>query len=465
MNNMDFGLRQEVQQKLIITPQLRQAIAILQLSSLELNAVVEKELLENPVLEIAEPVENKRDGSGEKEEAAPVESNSVDRYVDWAEYFDAPFENEYVPVEKGERTTFEAVVSDSVLLKDHLEFQLHLAIMNQHLSRVGQYLIGCLDDNGYLQISLEEASQELGEHIDVLQDVLAVIQTFDPAGVGARSLSECLAIQAAQRGITDGLVLTIIHHHLDDIAAGRQKQIAEKLKCTPRLVQEAIDIIRTFDPKPGQAFGGGQSLYIIPDLTVRRVNGEYVILINENDTPRLTINPYYRHVVREADQIARKYVESRIQAAVWFIKSIEQRRRTLYKLMEAVIELQRNFFDCGPKYLQPLTMKKVAERAGVHESTVSRAITNKYVATPHGLFSLRAFFSASIQHSSGVDVAVSRIKEEIREMINSEDSLHPYSDQAMAIMFASKGVTVSRRTVAKYREEMGIPSSAKRKRY
>mgnify|MGYP003586049286 CR=1 FL=1 len=464
MNNMDFGLRQEVQQKLVITPQLRQAIAILQLSSLELNAVVEKELLENPVLEIAE-TENKRDEPEEQEETIQAKPDSAERYVDWAEYFDAPFDNQYVPVEKGERSTFEAVVSDSVLLKDHLEFQLHLAIMDQRLLNIGQYLIGCIDDNGYLEISVEEASRELGEPVDILENVLAVIQTFDPAGVGARSLSECLAIQADQKGISDGVVLTIIRHHLDDIAAGRQKQIAEKLKCTPHAVQEAIDIIRTFDPKPGQAFGGGQSLYIIPDVTVQRVNGEYVILINENDTPRLTINPYYRHVIREADQIARKYVEGRIQAAVWFIKSIEQRRRTLYKLIETLIELQRDFFDHGSKHLQPLTMKKVADHAGVHESTVSRAIANKYAATPHGLFSLRAFFSTSVQDSSGLDVAVSRIKGEIREMIGKEDPFCPYSDQVLTEMFAAKGIKVSRRTVAKYREEMGIPSSAKRKRY
>ena len=465
--NMDFGLKQELQQKLVITPQLRQAIAILQLSSLELNAVVEKELLENPVLEFAEPgeSESRNNEPGERDETGVAADDPVDRYMDWADYFDSPNDREYVPVEKGERTTFEAVVSNAVLLQDHLEFQLNLTILDENRRKAGEYLIGCLDDNGYLQVTLEEASQELDESVAVLTEVLAVIQTFDPPGVGARSLSECLAIQAGQQGIADALVLAIIHDHLDDVAAGKQKQIAEKLGCTPREVQQAIDSIRSFDPKPGRAFGGSQSLYIIPDLTVKRVNNEYVIIINENDTPRLTINPYYRHVVRNSDQHARKYVEGRIQAAVWFIKSIEQRRRTLYSLMEAIIELQREFFNYGPKYLQPLTMKKVADRAGVHESTVSRATANKYVSTPHGLFSLRAFFSAAVQSVSGPDVAASQIKREIKDMISREDPAQPHSDQALTDLFATKGVTVSRRTVAKYREELGIASSSKRKRY
>lgn len=463
--HMDFGLKQELQQKLVMTPQLRQAIAILQLSSLDLAEMVEKELLENPVLELTDGDTRSAETENAAESETAAAPETVEQYMDWAEYFDGPHDREYVPVEKGERTTFEAVMSQALSLQEHLEFQLHLTILDVRLRRIGEYLIGCLDDNGYLQGTVTEASQQLGESEDTVDSVLAVLQTFDPSGVAARNLSECLRIQAQQRGITDDLVLALINHHLDDIAASKLKNIAEKRNCTPHEVQAAIDFIRTLDPRPGCAFGGGQSLYIIPDLTVQRINNEYVIIINENDTPSLTVNPYYRKVVREADSEARRYVETRIQAALWLIRSIEQRRRTLYNIMEAIVELQHDFFDYGPKYLQPLTMKKVADRAGVHESTVSRATANKYVETPHGLFSMRAFFSAAVQSATGPDVSASRIKREIKEFISREDPSQPYSDQALTDFFAARGVTVSRRTVAKYREEMGIASSAKRKRY
>ena len=463
--HMDFGLKQELQQKLVMTPQLCQAIAILQLSSLELAEMVEKELLESPVLELTESGDSKIGETEFQEEAGSEQKETVDKYMDWAEYFDGPDDREYVPVEKGERTTFEALSSNAVLLQEHLEFQLHLSVMDQRLRQVGEYLIGCLDDNGYLQVTTNEAANALEESDTTVESMLTLIQTFDPAGVGARTLSECLTIQALQRGITDPVLLAIIDHHLDDIAAGKFKHIADRLDSTTHDVQQAIDIIRTFDPKPGCAFGGGQSLYIMPDLTVQRVNNDYVIIINENDTPRLTINPYYRQVARDTDQEARRYVEGRIQAAVWLIKSIEQRRRTVYNIMEAIIELQRDFFDHGPQYLHPLTMRKVADQAGVHESTVSRATANKYAETPHGLFSMRAFFSAGVQSTAGPDVAASRIKREIKEIITQEDSSQPYSDQALTDIFTRRGVTISRRTVAKYREELGIASSAKRKRY
>ena len=459
---MEFGLKQELQQKLVMTPQLRQAIAILQLSSLELTEMVENQLLENPVLELAESGEGKGVGEEQDETAA---TTSVETYMDWAAYFDGPADQEYVPVEKGQRATFEAVVHNTTLLRDHLDFQLHLAVMDDRLHRIGHYLIGCLDDNGYLQVDISEAASEIGEDRATLEMVLTIIQTFDPSGVGARCLKECLAIQARQKNVTDELILGVIEHHLDDVAAGRLKVIAEKLGRTPADVQQAVDYIRTLNPRPGCTFGGGQSLYVIPDITVLRVDQSYVIVINDNDTPRLTINPYYRQVVKEADSEARKYVEDRIQAAVWLIRSIEQRRRTLYNIMDALIMLQPDFFEFGPNYLRPLTMKRVADHIGVHESTVSRATAGKYVETPHGVFSLRAFFSAAVQSASGADVAASRIKRELKELISGEDVAAPYSDQALTDIFARRGVNLSRRTVAKYREELGIASSAKRKRY
>lgn len=463
--HMDFGLKQELHQKLVMTPQLCQAIAILQLSSMELAEMVEKELLDNPVLELSEPAEAKPVEAEAQGETPAVTAEEVDRYLDWAEYFDGPNYKEYTPVEKSEQTTFEALVSNSITLQEHLEFQLHMAVLSSIPRLAGEYLVGCIDANGYLRVTVEEAAEALDEPLEMVAAVLELIQTFDPPGVGARNLRECLLIQAKQQGVTDPIVYAVIENYLDDIAAGKLKNIADKLDCTPRAVQHAMDMIRTFDPKPGCSFGGGQSQYVIPDITVEKVNGNYVVIINDNDTPNLTINPYYRHVVREADTEAKKYVEGRIQAAVWLIKSIEQRRRTLYNVMEAIVLMQKDFFDNGPNYLAPLTMKKVADQVGIHESTVSRATANKYVQTPHGLFSLRTFFTAAVQNADGPDVAAGRIKRELKEMITKEDPSQPYSDQALTDIFADRGVTVSRRTVAKYREELGIAASSKRKRY
>lgn len=461
--HMDYGLRQELHQKLIMTPQLRQAIAILQLSSIDLAELVEKELLENPVLE----AEAKQPEQISEEETSQSDHESrAEEYVEWAEYFDGPGTGAPAPEDQKSKSTFEAYVSTAMLLHEHLEFQLHLAVLDDKARKIGEYLIGCIDDNGYLRIDIVEAANNLKVDLKLVEQTLAVIQTFDPTGVGARDLKECLIIQAKQRNIDNPLVLRLINSHLDDIAAGKFKGVADKLGCTPHDIQQSVDIIRSLDPKPGRAFGSaGQSLYITPDVTVERVNGNYVILINDYDIPHLTVNPYYRQIVRDADNEARKFVEGRINAAVWFIKSIEQRRRTLYKVMEAIIELQRDFFDRGPKHLKPLTMKKVADQTGVHESTVSRATANKYVATPHGLFSLRTFFSAAVSSAAGADVAASRIKRDIKELIAAEDATQPLSDQALADIFAERGVAVSRRTVAKYREELGIVSSAKRKRY
>lgn len=456
--NMDYSLKLEMNQKLIMTPQLRQAIAILQLSSLELAEMVEQEILENPVLELEEKV------PAESSEEEAADSQTLE-YFDWADYF-AERADGYSGLTAADEVPFTTFVSAGATLQDHLEMQLHFAVLSQEARNIGGYLIGCIDDNGYLCGSVAEAAEVLGTSDELILEVLKVIQTFDPTGVGARDLRECLSIQVTQKDIEDPIVLAIIDKYLDEVAAGHYKNIADKLGCTPHVVQNAVDFIRTLDPKPGRAFASGeQPCYIIPDITVERINGSYVIIINDNNIPRLTINPYYRRIVRDADTDAKKFVEGRINSAVWFIKSIEQRRRTLYNVVNAIIDLQRDFFDRGPKFLRPLIMKKVADQLGIHESTVSRAIANKYVDTPHGLFSLRTFFSAGLQGVDGASLAAATVKREIKDMIGQEDPGQPLSDQIIAETLVSKGITVSRRTVAKYREELGIPSSCKRKRY
>lgn len=455
---LDYGLKLEMNQKLIMTPQLRQAIAILQLSSLELAEMVEQELLENPVLELEEK-------QTDPPETPPETEDPMREYFDWAEYFNDGTDTGYRTV-NDDKPSIATFVSSVNTLHEHLEFQLHLTLLDDSARAVGRYLIGCIDDNGYLCGSLSEAAAYLGVGEKMVAEVLKVIQTFDPIGVGARDLRECLLIQAEQRGVGDPLVLAVIDRFLDEVAAGHYKHIADKLGCTPHEVQKAVDMIRTLDPKPGRGFNGGeQPCYIVPDVTIERVNDNYVIIINDNNVPHLTINPYYKRIVRDSDSEAKKFVEGRINSAVWLIRSIEQRRRTLYNVVEAIIDIQRDFFDYSPKYLKPLTMKKVADRLGIHESTVSRAIANKYAATPQGLVSLRAFFSAGLQGVDGESTSAATVKREIKELVSKEDSAQPLSDQALTEILVRRGIAVSRRTVAKYREELGIPSSGKRRRY
>lgn len=472
---LDYRLKLETTQKLIMTPQLRQAIAILQLPATELAAVIEKELLENPVLE-ADAVENKDEPVSDELEPLNMEADrqpGTEVEADgWVEYLLSGTQTTASAQAGSAEPVKQREIADSetVSLQNYLERQLHFAILDTGYLSIGKYLIGCIDDNGYLCETTNEVAGQLGTSEDKVIEVLKIIQTFDPVGVGARSLQECLLLQLEQREAEYdrreyALAAAVIKEHLDQVALGRYKQIADKQRCSMHEVQQAVDMIRTLDPKPGCAFGGGQPGYIMPDIIVERVNNEYIIHINDGHVPQLSINSYYRQIAREEESDARKYVEGRINAAVWLIKSIEQRQRTLHNVAEALVNLQQSFFDYGPKFLRPLTMKKVADQIGVHESTVSRATANKYIDTPHGVFAMNTFFTAGIHSAGGEDISASRVKQQIKELITAEDPTQPLSDQVLSEMLNGKGVMVSRRTVAKYREELSIPSSGKRKRH
>lgn len=464
---LDHSLNLELNQKLVMTPELRQAIAILQLSALELSDVIAEEILENPILEIADKDGDDPDPSEQPDQIEqPRDQDQLDDYFNWIEYVNNGMESKAEYLSAEDKRPFEVHVKNNVSLHEHLELQLHLAVRNESAKRIGHYLIGCIDDNGYLCSTVDEAAMMLGVAAEAITEVLQLIQTFDPFGVGARNLQECLMLQLELKGIDDPFVQTIIKEYLPDVAAGRYRAIADKLACTTSEVQQAVDCIRTLDPKPGRAFGKENSSYITPDITVEKINGSYVIMVNDTNIPKLTINSYYRRMAMDADHESRKFIEGKLNSAIWLMKSIEQRRRTLYNVMEAIISLQGDFFEHGRSCLHPLIMKQVAEQISVHESTVSRAIANKYVDTPHGLVSLRSFFSAAVHNSAGgQDVAASNVKQKIKELITGENSFEPFSDQALADVLCQHGIKISRRTVTKYREELGIASSSKRKRY
>lgn len=459
--HLDMGLNLDLSQKLVMTPQLCQAITILQLSALDLAELVQQELLDNPVLDQLDlPV---------KDAVLPVttEAPSVPApdYFDWADYFsEGGSRGMYGRQDSGEYEPRD-VADCGMTLHEHLELQLDFCKLSQSERVCGRYLIGCIDNNGYFTGTLEDVALALKCTKESVEALLLLIQGFDPAGVGACNLQECLRIQLRQRGVRDPLVDCLIDEYLEAAASGRYAWIAGKIGATAEEVRTAMQLIRTLNPKPGSAVSAeGPCSYVVPDITVRKIDGEYLILINDTQVPGLRINPYYKRMAKEAGGDAKNFIEGRIGSALWLIRSIEQRRQTLQKVMMTIIELQPDFFDIGSRHLLPMTMKQVADRVGVHESTVSRATANKYAATPQGLFSLRSFFSAGVSAVDGSTMSATLVKREIRELVAAEDPLHPLSDQALTEQLIKAGIAVSRRTVAKYREELEIMTSCRRKK-
>ncbi|GAB6159285.1 RNA polymerase factor sigma-54 [Desulfotomaculum varum] len=470
---MDFGLNLEQTQKLIMTPELRQAITVLQMSALELTEYVEQQVLENPLLEL-------RDHDGERAEEAetaretePPAANRKEFDLDWVEYFadssDLGFCLPRGQREVSEQPAYEQFVSHAPTLADHLNMQLSLSRTDEELKSIVRYLIGNLDARGYLSIDLAEAADRLRQPPARLQQALSVLQSLDPPGVGARHLQECLSLQLDVLQEDNPVVRQLVADHLEDLAAGRLAKIAARLNVSPQEVQRAADILRKLEPKPGRNFSHHDEIrYIVPDVVVEKVAGQYIILVNDAAVPRLTINHTYRTVLAKnsaADQNTKQFVEEKLNAAAWLIRSIEQRRLTLYKVANCLVELQRDFLDHGVKYLKPLNLKKVAELVGVHESTVSRATSNKYMQTPQGVFEMKYFFSSGLSDASGAQVSAESLKKILREIIQQEDPANPLSDQKIAELFGQRGINISRRTVTKYRDELGIPATARRKRY
>ena len=472
---MGFGLNVEQTQKLIMTPELRQAITVLQLSSLELSTYIQQQLQENPLLELGDELgesAEQREETGETDEPEVTEEPQQELDLDWEEYFQDSSDLGVPRLEKREvyaEYSYENFLSQAPTLAEHMMMQLVLSTLKGHERVVGEYLIGNMDHYGYLQCSVEEAALQLQLPQLVVNRVLAEIQTFDPPGVGARSLQECLMIQVAHLKIDDPLLIQIIKDYMVDIAKGKLGRIAQHLNVSVKEVQRAADLIKTLDPKPGRGFASPHDIrYITPDVVLQKVDGEYLILVNDLSMPRLTINSTYRSVLSQDqrhDSQTKRFVETKLNAAAWLIRSIEQRRLTLYKVAQCLVNLQRDFLDYGIKYLKPLNLRTVADIVGLHESTVSRATSNKYIQTPRGVLEMKFFFSTGLHNSAGTTTSVESIKKIMQEMVANENPKNPFNDQKIADLFRDKGIRISRRTVAKYRDELGIPAIRKRKRY
>ncbi|SJZ43077.1 RNA polymerase factor sigma-54 [Garciella nitratireducens] len=456
-----FGLQLEQKQQLIMTPELRQAIEILQLPSFELNQLIEQELQKNPMIDLIEEQFTN--------EELDKESQEDTKEIDWEKYFD--HNDTYYGGQRevnDQEYNQENYVKHSITLKEHLQFQLHISVVKPKYKKIGEYIIECIDNNGYLTVDIEEIAQILNEKLSDVENILYLIQSFDPSGVGARNLRECLSIQLKQMNYWDERMKKIIYNHLEDLANNRFQRISKKLGISCKEIQDIKDFIKTLEPKPGRIFATDQDVrYIIPDAYIKKIGDEYLVIINDSANPRLRINHFYKTLLKQEDKssLTSKYLKEKLESAMWLIKSIEQRRSTLYNVVSSILEVQKDFFEQGVTALKPLTLKEIAEKLEIHESTVSRATNGKYVQTPKGLFELKYFFNSGIESKSGDMMASQGIKNMIKEIIEREDSSKPISDQKIADILKDKGIKISRRTVAKYRDEMGILSSSKRKRY
>jgi RNA polymerase sigma-54 factor len=462
-----------------MTPELIQAIQILQFNTQELDAYIDEQLLTTPILE-AEAHESEDDSASETDFEAeePPDKRSEEHAganedFDWSEYLkereldDISYRQWEYTADKNDYS-YEQFVTSEVSLAEHLLFQLQFADLKKSCRQIGKYVVESLDQNGYMTQSAEEISRQLGVKREKVDLVVRTIQGFDPAGVCAADLKECLLIQLEQLGMLTPGIERVVTRHLEDLAANRLTGIAKATGLHVREIQRIGDVIKTLEPKPGRQFSSSaETKYIIPDVTVEKIDGEYVVTVNEHNAPRLTISPYYRHILRDADKESQisKFLSGRLNSALWLIKSIEQRRQTIYNVVSAVVARQMDFFERGPKYLKTLTLKQIADEVGIHESTVSRSVNGKYLQSPRGVFEIKYFFTSGVSSDSGESVASGSIKTFIRELIDAEDSLSPLSDQAIADALAETGIEISRRTVAKYRDEMHVPSSPRRKRF
>ena len=476
---MALELRQSLglAQQLVMTPQLQQAIKLLQLSRLELLETISQEIEENPVLEelTAGESEHEEEKDDLKEEpvreAAEISEVIVeDRArddVDWETYI-TEYNTGWAETHYEERDipSFENITDTKTNLPQHLTWQLNMSSLDADQREIGIHIIGNLDEDGYLDISLEEISESTGQSYEKVVETLRLIQNFDPVGVAARDTQECLLIQVRFHKLEGTLVEQIIMDYMKELENRSYDKIASSLSLPLQDVVAAVSVIQTLDPRPGRVYSNEETIYITPDIYVFKAGDDYEIVQNEDGLPKLRINGYYKQILQNKIPISentKAYIQEKMRSAAWLIKSIHQRQRTLFRVTESIVRFQKEFLDKGIAHLKPLVLRNVAEDIEMHESTVSRVTTNKYVYTPQGLFELKFFFNSSISSFDGDALASESVKEQLRKLIKREDKARPYSDKDIEKMMKSLNINVARRTIAKYRESMGILPSRKRR--
>jgi len=472
----NIGLRQTMQlrQQLVMTQRLQQALKLLQVPTLELEQILRQELQGNPLLEEIEPEEEieeeilrENEIAAEDEKVREKEQNPQDEDRDWGDSWDDGFRslaNERSYDEEDELERPQKYIPSG---QEDLAEQLQMAVPEGIERMIGEYIIGCLNEDGLLDCPLSEIAAYYEVSEEVVEEILKVVQGFDPPGVAARNLKECLLLQLAARGQADSDESHIINHHFEALKNRKFGDIAREMKITPKEVQTIAQRIGDLDPRPGLSVNTEGARAIVPDLEVVKVDedgDEYAVYLNDSNLPRLRVSKAYEGSAK-GNEDAVKFIDERKRHAEWVIKTIEQRRRTMIRVMEAIVGEQRDFFEKGAIALRPLTLQQVASTIGMHESTVSRVTRQKYVQTPRGVFPLKYFFSAGLDSHDGTEVAAKAVKIMIRDIIDNENTSRPLSDKKIVDLLHEKGLKIARRTVAKYREQMGILSARMRKQF
>jgi RNA polymerase sigma-54 factor len=468
---LQLSQKPQLSQKLAITPRLQMAIKFLQLNQIELTETIEQELENNPALEIQEPGDDfekeiESDKTDQTIEEVQIKED-ISNDVDWSNYIDEynSAGKIHFQAEHKNAPDFESFIAPKKSLNEHLLWQLLMTSPTRQEESIGSLIAGNLNQNGYLDVPLEDIAKSSEFSYEELEQVLLRMQSFDPIGICARNLRECLMIQARHFNINNVPVTDIIKNHLNNLQNGNYRAISRALKTSMKKVIAAVNIIKGFEPKPGREFAYEQPQYIVPDIFVYKVENDFVILMNDDGTPNLHLNSFYKNSVKNNTKLSdstRDYVQEKMRSAQWLIRCVHQRRKTIYRVMESVLQFQKDFFTKGVQHLKPMVLKDVALDLSMHESTISRAVSNKYAHTPLGIFELKYFFSSSV-NNKGEAVASASIRDKIQQIIQNEDPKKPFCDEKIAEILKSQNINIARRTVAKYRDIMKILSSNKRR--
>ena len=481
---LEHKLSLRLSQKLILTPQLQLAIKLLQMPQLELSQTLAQELVENPFLEDVQEENTGEELAGEEREAAeadseqlgddaesPLEkmiSGSADFSVD--EYFEERSSDGrdlgYFGQGTNTPVSFEQFASKTPDIYDHLLWQLRLSDAGEDIKLIGESVIGNIDENGYLTATDEEIAGTANESIINIKKAVDVVQSFDPPGIGARDLKECMMLQLKQLGLAGSLAELIIANNMEELKKKNYQQIARLCNSSVDEVHAAVKVIEGLEPRPARNFFSANTDYVIPDVFVVKTDDGYQIVLNEERLPKLRINSYYKKLLLQKNSFSneeRQFLDEKLRSASWLLKSLDQRNRTIYRVTESIINFQRDFFDRGVQYMKPLNLKNVAVELSLHESTISRVTSNKYLSCSHGVFCFKFFFCSALQSDTG-SVSSTSVKDLIRKIVSEEDHRKPLSDQRIVELLKSQNIVIARRTIAKYRDELKVPSQNQRKR-
>lgn len=470
---MELKLNMKMAHRMVMTPMLQQAIKLLPLARLELVQKVRQELVENPMLEEVVSEENLDEESEEgfvaskEEEVQPAkENNDENPDIDWENFIQSNIDRGHSSDGLTERPSIESTLKSEISLGDHLTWQLIMASVDENEKAVGAEVIGNINASGYLECSTDEIAESLKVSVEDVEKVLKLIQSFEPLGIGARNLQECLLIQAKALLPDNKLVELLLQNHINQLEERFFHKLSKELDVSIPKLLEAVKLIKELNPKPASLYSSERVQYIIPDVTVVKKEGEYQVFLNDDGVPLLRVNPLYRKILKndKPNNSAKEYMEDKYRSALWLIRSIEQRRQTILKVATSIVKFQKDYFDEGLSHLKPLVLRNVADDIEMHESTVSRVTTMKYMHTPRGIIDFKFFFHSGIESDGGVATSSVLIKNMIKELIAKEDSSKPITDQQLVQFLKNNGVTIARRTVSKYRKELKISSANKRKR-